>query len=110
MHAGETAHVPAHDQVFDAGAEGGKVRRLEMRVEGSLVLVDLVQHHPVRLLAIERDVELSAARLLRDRLAGIGPGQLQELLEPVRLDLELAMITNGPRGSLEPAMKSLPGK
>jgi hypothetical protein len=85
---GQAADVPADHQVLDAGAERSKVRRLEVHIEGRLVFVDLVQHHPVRLLAVERDVELMAARLLGYGLAGVGPGQLEELLELVRLDLE----------------------
>lgn len=61
----------------------------KMRLARGPVVVHLVQHHPVGLLPMQRDVELSASGLHGHGLAGIGFGQLEELLEPVWLNLEL---------------------
>jgi hypothetical protein len=110
MDAGQAAHLPADDQALDPGAERREMRRLQMGIERRLVVVDFVQDHAVRLLAIERDVELPTTRLPLDRAAGVRARQLQELLELVRLDLELGVITNGPRCALWPAIRYLPGE
>ena len=53
-----------------------------------LVVIDLVEQDAARA-PVDRDVELVAARLLGHRLAGIGLGELQELLERLGSDLEL---------------------
>ena len=62
---GQAADVPADHQGLDAGAKRLEVRRLEMRVERRLVVIDLEQNHPVRLFPIDRDGELDDSPVRR---------------------------------------------
>ena len=71
------------------GDEGIEVRGLAMRLERRFVVIDLVEHEMIGLMRYAQHIELAAARLGLDRLAGVFADQCQHLLGHAVLNLEI---------------------
>src|SRR3954453_11558555 len=84
------AHRPLlHHQRGEALPKPGQMRRLQVGVERRPAVIHLIKEHMVRSSFHLDNIELSAARLVGERVAGIVLRQSQEGLKTVGFDHEL---------------------